>query len=295
MNKTEVMKTLEAAGGEMTRRTYLRHGIPEPMFGVRYADIYKLVKRLGTNDKLADQLWRTGNHDARIVATMIADPGAATASTIDTWAKTVDNQLLVDAIAGYAAKSALAERCLAKWTKSKNEWLAATGWHLLSTLAIATDSPISNDELRAHVATIEQNIHDSPNRVRHSMNGALIACGSRIPRDAKAAARRIGKVDVDHGDTSCKTPDALQYIEKMALRASKKKATAAKKKQAQRKTTTKKKTAKSTTAKRTSAKRPSKKVAKKATKKATKKKPARKAVAKTTAKKKSTPKKTKKR
>ena len=36
------------------------------------------------------------------------------------------------------------------------------------------------------------------------------------------AARRIGEVHVDHGETGCKTPDAAAYIQKMADRAAKK-------------------------------------------------------------------------
>ena len=40
----------------------------------------------------------------------------------------------------------------------------------------------------------------------------------RSPWRSLAAARRIGKVEVDHGDTGCKTPDAVDYIRKMAER-----------------------------------------------------------------------------
>jgi len=36
-----------------------------------------------------------------------------------------------------------------------------------------------------------------------------------------AAAKRIGKVEVDHGETSCKTPDASTYIRKAVARRSK--------------------------------------------------------------------------
>ncbi len=41
-----------------------------------------------------------------------------------------------------------------------------------------------------------------------------------ITNEAKAieAAKRIGKVEVDHGETNCKTPDAAPYIEKAAKR-----------------------------------------------------------------------------
>jgi hypothetical protein len=53
------------------------------------------------------------------------------------------------------------------------------------------------------------------------MNGALISIGVYKPalrKKAIEAARRIGKVEVDHGETNCKTPDAVPYIEKAARR-----------------------------------------------------------------------------
>jgi hypothetical protein len=49
------------------------------------------------------------------------------------------------------------------------------------------------------------------------MNQAVIGIGVRndaLRRLAVAAAKRIGKVEVDHGETGCKTPDAAAYIEK---------------------------------------------------------------------------------
>ena len=72
-----------------------------------------------------------------------------------------------------------------------------------------------------HLETIEREIHSRKNRVRHSMNGALIAIGLRNPKleqRALAAAAGIGKVEVDHGETNCKTPDAAAYITKARKR-----------------------------------------------------------------------------
>ena len=49
------------------------------------------------------------------------------------------------------------------------------------------------------------------------MNSALIAIGIRnedLERKAIEMAREIGKVQVDHGATSCKTPDAEPYIKR---------------------------------------------------------------------------------
>jgi len=49
------------------------------------------------------------------------------------------------------------------------------------------------------------------------MNQALIGVGVRSPQLEKrvnAIAKNIGKVQVDHGETNCKTPDAASYIKK---------------------------------------------------------------------------------
>jgi hypothetical protein len=71
------------------------------------------------------------------------------------------------------------------------------------------------------LATIEKEIHRSADWARYAMNGALIAIGIYKPAvraSAIAAAKRIGKVEVDHGETNCKTPDAAPYIEKAVKR-----------------------------------------------------------------------------
>ena len=49
------------------------------------------------------------------------------------------------------------------------------------------------------------------------MNSAVIAIGSRDDMSRKAAmaaAKRIGPVTLDHGETDCRTPDAAVDIEK---------------------------------------------------------------------------------
>jgi hypothetical protein len=79
------------------------------------------------------------------------------------------------------------------------------------------DQTTPDSWFEGRLAEIERTIHSAPNAQREAMNLALIAIGCRSPalrQAATAAARRIGKVEVDHGDTACKTPDAASYIEK---------------------------------------------------------------------------------
>jgi hypothetical protein len=106
-----------------------------------------------------------------------------------------------------------------KWTRSRNEWVSTAGWNVLARLA--ETSEVTEAELAGHLKTIESKIHSCENRTRYAMNLALICIGMRsdaMHEKAVAAAKRIGRVEVDHGETGCKTPDAEVYIQKMAAR-----------------------------------------------------------------------------
>ncbi len=216
MNDRDLLKELESLGTEQARKTYLRHGVGQKVFGVSYADLGKLQKRLKTNHELAGKLWASGIHEAQILAAMIADPVQMSAKEIDTWARSVSNYMQSDALAGLVSKTRFAAAIAEKWTRSKDEWVGSAGWQVLSWLA-QRDMALPDSFFQPYLETIGNKIHVARNRVRYSMNGALIGIGSRnsgLEKKALAVAAKIGKVEVDHGDTSCKTPDAASYIRK---------------------------------------------------------------------------------
>ena len=84
------------------------------------------------------------------------------------------------------------------------------------------DESMADSWFAERLAQIEKSIHSAPNTHRHLMNQAIISIGSRnasLRKSAAAAAKRLGKIEVDHGDTDCKTPDAAEYMEKNWARA----------------------------------------------------------------------------
>jgi 3-methyladenine DNA glycosylase AlkD len=215
MDLAEVMKALEAAGSAQTRKTYTRHGVTGPQFGVSAATTKVLTKKIKTDHALAGQLWDTGNHDARILALFIADPSAATVKQIDEWAKALDNYVLTGALAEFIARTPHARKVADKW-ESKTGWLRYAAWTVLGRLCMS-DPDIPDEYFEKRLEYIEREIHKHKDRFGHGLNQALICIGIRNPRLtelALAAAGRIGKVEVDHGDTACKTPDAAAYIRK---------------------------------------------------------------------------------
>jgi hypothetical protein len=120
-------------------------------------------------------------------------------------------------VAALAAEGPHASAKAAQWLDSPDEPVRSTGWGLVGQM-VSRDEATPDSWFAECLARIERTIHDAPNFERYAMNGALITIGGRSPalrKAALAAAKRIGKVEVDHGDTSCKTPEAGAYIEKM--------------------------------------------------------------------------------
>jgi 3-methyladenine DNA glycosylase AlkD len=218
----ETLQTLKAAGTVQTRKTYLRHGYPEDTYGVSFADMKKFAKKIDTDHALAQKLWATGNGDACVLATMIADPDETTAKELDAWAKAVKFSLMSQMLSRFVIETEFAHAKAEQWTKSPDEWIGEVGYHVLGQLALR-DEELPDEYFEGHLKTIEKNIKSAKNFTRSAMNQTVIAIGVRNPNltnKALAAAARIGKVDVDHGDTACQTPDAAAYIQKTLARAS---------------------------------------------------------------------------
>jgi 3-methyladenine DNA glycosylase AlkD len=226
MSVGDAMAALEKAGSEQTRKTMTRHGAKPPMFGVSFAFLKTLVKKIGVDHDLALALWETGNFDARLLAVKVADPAKISPADLDRWASDMGGMRMC---CGYVAS--LAAESPHGAAKAK-EWLAPSsprrglGWTLTGLLA-SLDATTPDAPFLERLAHVEKTIHSAPNAEREAMNMAVIQIGGRnaaLRKAATAAAKRIGKVEVDHGDTACKTPDAVAYIDKMWAHAAAKKA-----------------------------------------------------------------------
>src|SRR5438445_753501 len=102
MTATEILNELEKNGSEQTRKTYARHGVTGKQFGVSYAVLKPLAKKIETDHALAKQLWDSGVHDARILALTIADPDVADEALLDRWAQqATTNYVMGDAVAEF--------------------------------------------------------------------------------------------------------------------------------------------------------------------------------------------------
>lgn len=221
MKLAEVMKELKAMGNPQSVKTYRRHGADGPMFGVKIGDLKKIVRKIKDDQSLAMELWDTDNSDAMYLASLVADGSQMTKAQLNGWAKSAWWYMLSEySVPFVAAEHKEATSIALRWINSKKkEQIASAGWSTYS-LVVATrdDSELDLGEIRTLLKQVETEIESAPNRVRYCMNGFVISVGSYVKplaRNAKASAKRIGKVHVELGDTACKVPLATEAIEKV--------------------------------------------------------------------------------
>jgi hypothetical protein len=83
------------------------------------------------------------------------------------------------------------------------------------------DEKLNIKKYKSLLDRVAKTIHQSPNRVRHTMNGFIISAGSYIKEltsYAQEIAKKMGPVKINMGDTACKVPSAFDYIEKIKSR-----------------------------------------------------------------------------
>lgn len=217
-----IIAELKKKGSEKTRKIYARHGMAgKPMFGVSIADLKVIAKTIKGQQALACELYETGNLDAMYLAGMVADGAQMTKEQLNGWAQGAGGLQMISeyTVPWVAVENARARELAMQWIKSKKEHVASSGWCTYSgLLATKADETLDLQEIKELLGTAVKGIKTAQNRVRHTMNGFVIAVGTYVKpllKQAKSSAQQIGAVSVDMGDTACNVPLATACIQKM--------------------------------------------------------------------------------
>lgn len=217
---SQVLAELKSKGSEQTRKTYARHGIDIPMFGVSVADLKTIAKKIKGNQALALELYDTGNYDAMYLAGIVADGSQFSKKQLEHWAKLATSEALCSyTVAWVATESPHARELALKWINAKKPSIAISGWATYAGIVATTlDADLDLNEVKQLLDRVVREIHQAPNKVRYLMNSFVISVGTYVKplsKNAKAAAKQIGTVTVDMGNTACQVPVATAYIEKV--------------------------------------------------------------------------------
>lgn len=220
MTKEEILIELENYGDEQTKKTLMTHGAKEPLFGVKVADLKKILKRTKKNHELSLELFATGNSDAMYLAGLMADEKQISKEQLEEWVnKAYWSYLSEYTVPWVAAETEFGIELGLKWIDSRKETIASAGWSTLAYYsAVNHDENLDIELYDKLLERIADEIHSAPNRVKYVMNGFVISVGTYIKDLTDKCieiSEKIGIVEVDMNGTACKVPFAKDYIQKV--------------------------------------------------------------------------------
>ncbi len=147
--------------------------------GVSIPQLREVAKQVGTNHELALKLWKTGIHEARILASIIDDPEKVSEDQMDRWAMDFDSWDVVDGCCGNLFdKTEFAIRKAHEWSKRKEEYIKRAGFVLMAEMAVH-DKKASDKTFLDFLPVIVRESSDERNFVKKAVNWALRQIGKR--------------------------------------------------------------------------------------------------------------------
>lgn len=195
----EALALLKKKSTKKVRDGMSRFGIPnDHAIGVPVGEMRKLAKQLGRDHGLAEALWREQLYEARMLATMVADPALVTPRQMDAWCRDFDNWALCDtACFSLWHLTPHAFTKVKVWSKRKGEFQKRAAFALLASLA-QHDKRAPDEPFLACLPLIEECAADDRNFVKKGVNWALRGIGERSERlhlAAMTVARQLASCD----------------------------------------------------------------------------------------------------
>jgi 3-methyladenine DNA glycosylase AlkD len=190
-----VLRKLSGLGEARNVEGMARFGIrAKVVYGVAKPKMDLLARKIGKDHRLALELWKSGVHDARILAGMVEEPALVSARQMERWVRDFDNWDVCDGTCCHLfvfAKPAW-EKAVA-WTKRTGEFEKRAGFALLAYLAYR-DKAAPDAKFTRCLRAIEREAYDERNFVRKAVNWALRNIGKRNMRLNRAAIQAAEKI-----------------------------------------------------------------------------------------------------
>jgi 3-methyladenine DNA glycosylase AlkD len=199
----EIIEHLSSLRNEHNREGMARFGINiEKAFGITVTYLRKLVKQIGKNHILAQELWKTGYHEARILAPLIDDPACVTAAQMEKWVKDFDSWDICDGCCNNLfRKTPYAMDKAVKWIQSEKTFIKRAGFVMVAVLSVHNKQ--AEDEIFIEFLNfIKEKSGDERNFVKKAVNWALRQIGKRnlfLNKEAVNVSKEILKSGTKSG------------------------------------------------------------------------------------------------
>jgi 3-methyladenine DNA glycosylase AlkD len=149
------------------------------VFGISIPDLRTMAKQIGKNHSLSKQLWSSGIREARIMASMIADPRMVTEQELEEWVSGFDSWEVCDQCCNNLIyKTSFAYQKAIEWSQRREEFAKRAGFVLMACLAVH-DKGADDMQFRQFFPFIRNEATDERNFIKKSVNWALRQIGKR--------------------------------------------------------------------------------------------------------------------
>ena len=196
-----------------------RYGIPpEQRLCIRVPELRKMAKEVGRDHKLALDLWRSGIGEARILATMVAEPDRLTEEQMEDWVKDINSWDICDQLCmNLFSRNQLAWKKITDWSEREEEFVKRTAFSLIACLAWNDKKAVDNVFLEL-LPVIVREATDGRNFVKKAVNWALRNIGKRNVNLNKAALNTAKEIQqLDSRTARWIAADAIRELESEAV------------------------------------------------------------------------------
>jgi len=187
----QILKELKSMADPRGVAGMARFGITPrtTVLGISVPNLRTMAKEIGKDHCLALKLWKSGVHEARLLACLIDDPKDVTGEQMDDWVLGFDSWDVCDlCCSNLFDRTGLAYQKAFDWSARDEEYVKRAGYVMMAALSVH-DKAAGDDKFIAFLPIIIRGSGDDRNFVKKAVNWALRQIGKRNRRMNKAAIR----------------------------------------------------------------------------------------------------------
>jgi 3-methyladenine DNA glycosylase AlkD/GNAT superfamily N-acetyltransferase len=219
--KAAALRELKNLADPKVRAKLAYFGVNVPKAcGISAPVLHAFARHIGKDQSLAQELWSTGIHEARILAALIGESEKVTAAQMERWVHDFNSWDVVDTACCYLYASAKpAWDKIYEWSGRRAEFEKRAAFSLAAYLSYK-DKTADDVRFERFLSVIEREAHDERNFVRKAVNWALRNIGKRSLRLNVAAIRSAERIRQQDSRTArWIAADALRELRSEAIQA----------------------------------------------------------------------------
>jgi 3-methyladenine DNA glycosylase AlkD len=215
MTSEQVIANLKQHANAQAVEGMARFGIrPAQALGISIPTLRKMAREIGRNQALAVALWASGIHEARILASMIAEPQLVSVELMEAWVNDFDSWDVCDQVCGNLFdKTPYAYQKAKEWCQQEKEFVRRAGFVTMAELAVH-DKQAQDEAFVQFFPLIKQYSGDERNFVKKAVNWALRQIGKRNSHLRSLALECAYEIhDMDSKTAHWVAKDALKELQ----------------------------------------------------------------------------------